>query len=71
MNPDLKLIRRQGPAQDFHFSMRSLILWYQKVVSHFLNQFSIKFYIEIAVDKFQFLYCVIGTKIVKHFRVIL
>ena len=45
----------------------TLILWHQKVVSHFLNQLTTTFHIEIAYDTFQFLNCVIG-KINKYKR---
>ena len=38
-------------------------LWHQKVVINLLNQFKIKFHIDIDDETFQFLNCVIGQKI--------
>ena len=54
--------RRQGTAQDVHFSTRALILGHQIVVSNFSQPIFIKFHTEIAYETLQYLNFVIGQK---------
>ena len=57
--------KRQGPAQDVRFLYAHSHLMPQNFAIYFYQPISIKFYIKISDETFQFLNCVIGQKHLK------